>query len=54
MHLQRLKITSFRNLRDFEINFTAGAKDADGVNRVFTSHAVIGQNGSGNDHSTTI
>jgi predicted ATPase len=47
MHLQRLKIHEFRNLRDFEINFTAVAKDADGVNRAFTSHAVIGQNGSG-------
>jgi len=47
MHLERLKIKSFRNLRDFKINFTAGAKDADGVDRAFTSHAVIGQNGSG-------
>jgi predicted ATPase len=47
MHLQRLKIKSFRNLRDFEITFTASAKDADGVARDFKSHAVIGQNGSG-------
>jgi predicted ATPase len=47
MHLQRLKIREFRNLRDFEITFTAAAKDADGVARDFKSHAVIGQNGSG-------
>ena len=47
MHLQRLKIREFRNLRDFEISFTATAKDADGVARDFKSHAVIGQNGSG-------
>lgn len=47
MHLSRLKIREFRNLRDFEISFTAGANDADGVVRDFKSHAVIGQNGSG-------
>jgi len=47
MHLSRLKIREFRNLRDFEINFTSSAKDADGVARDFKSHAVIGQNGSG-------
>jgi predicted ATPase len=47
MHLQRLKIREFRNLRDFEISFTASAKDANGVDRDFESHAVIGQNGSG-------
>ena len=47
MHLQLLKIREFRNLRDFEISFTASAKDADGVTRDFKSHAVIGQNGSG-------
>lgn len=47
MHLERLKIVSFRNLRDFEISFTRAAKDADGTQRELKSHAVIGQNGSG-------
>lgn len=47
MHLSRLKIREFRNLRDFEITFTAAAQDADGVTRDFKSHAIIGQNGSG-------
>jgi len=47
MHLQRLKIFNFRNLRNFEISFTATAKDADGIVTEFKSHAVIGQNGSG-------
>ncbi len=47
MHLSRLKIREFRNLRDFEITFTPTAKDADSVVREFKSHAVIGQNGSG-------
>jgi recombinational DNA repair ATPase RecF len=47
MHLSRLKIREFRNLRDFEITFTPSAKDSDGVERDFKSHAVIGQNGSG-------
>lgn len=47
MHLSRLKIREFRNLRDFEITFTPSATDADGVERDFRSHAVIGQNGSG-------
>lgn len=47
MHLERLKIASFRNLRDFEITFSRSAKDADGTEREFKSYAVIGQNGSG-------
>lgn len=47
MHLSRLKIRDFRNLRDFEISFTPAVNDADGVARDFKSHAVIGQNGSG-------
>ncbi|MBS0206763.1 MAG: AAA family ATPase [Planctomycetes bacterium] len=47
MQLQRLKIPSFRNLRDFEITFTGSTTDADGTARTFKSHAVIGQNGSG-------
>lgn len=46
MHLHRLKINSFRNLRDFEITFAANA-DVDGTSRRLRSHAVIGQNGSG-------
>lgn len=47
MHLSRLKICEFRNLRDFEISFTSAANDADGGVRELKSHAVIGQNGSG-------
>ena len=47
MQLERLKIQNFRNLRDFEIRFTDLATDADGAEREFKSHAVIGQNGSG-------
>jgi predicted ATPase len=49
MHLQRIKISSFRNLKDFEIVFTESADDSsveDG-RRTFNSHAVIGSNGSG-------
>ncbi|OHC68890.1 MAG: hypothetical protein A3H93_11400 [Rhodocyclales bacterium RIFCSPLOWO2_02_FULL_63_24] len=44
MHLHRLKISAFRNLRDFEVAFDA--TDATTGKR-FDSHAVIGQNGSG-------
>lgn len=47
MQLQRLMVPNFRNLRNFEITFTRSAKDADGNERNFNSHAVIGQNGSG-------
>ncbi len=47
MHLQSLKIPQFRNLRDFEISFTASTKGSDGIDCDFKSHAVIGQNGSG-------
>lgn len=47
MHLSRLKIREFRNLRDFEITFTRFAKDADDKQRELKSHAIIGQNGSG-------
>jgi predicted ATPase len=47
MHIERLKISSFRNLRDFEIAFTRSINDPDGTEREFKSHAVIGQNGSG-------
>ncbi|MDD2389670.1 MAG: AAA family ATPase [Desulfobacterales bacterium] len=47
MHIQRLKIRDFRNLKDFEISFTPSTEDPDGGRRNFNSHAVIGQNGSG-------
>ena len=46
MHLHRLWIGNFRNLRAFEITFAAKA-DVDGESRRLRSHAVIGQNGSG-------
>lgn len=49
MHLQRIKISAFRNLRDFEITFTESADDpsVDGGRRTFNSHAMIGSNGAG-------
>lgn len=47
MHLERLAIKSFRNLRDFEITFARSAMDGDGARRTFKSYAIIGQNGSG-------
>lgn len=49
MHLQRLKVYSFRNLKDFEITFTERAEDPTIENgrRTFSTHAVIGQNGTG-------
>src|SRR5712691_5232642 len=49
MHLQRIKINAFRNLKDFEITFTEGVNDpsVDGVRRTFNSHAMIGSNGTG-------
>jgi len=49
MHLSRLKIASFRNLKDFEIKFSAAVDDpnVDGGRRSFNSHAVIGANGAG-------
>tara|TARA_A100001391_G_scaffold152753_2_gene110530 strand:+ start:238 stop:1851 length:1614 start_codon:yes stop_codon:yes gene_type:complete len=47
MHLSRLKIDHFRNLRDFEVAFPRFVTDEDGERREFSSHAVIGQNGSG-------
>ena len=46
MHLHRLKIDNFRNLRNFEITFTDTA-DVDGETTRLRSHAIIGQNGSG-------
>lgn len=49
MHLRRIKIKAFRNLKDFEIEFATGAPDThvEGGWRTFNSHAVIGANGSG-------
>ncbi|MEA2560547.1 MAG: hypothetical protein QOH06_2051 [Acidobacteriota bacterium] len=49
MHLERLKIAAFRNLKDFEITFSKGGDDpaAAGGYRTFNSHAVIGANGTG-------
>jgi predicted ATPase len=49
MHLQRIKLPLFRNLKDFEITFTESVKDpnAEGGQRTFNSHAVIGTNGAG-------
>jgi predicted ATPase len=49
MHLRRIKISAFRNLKDFEIEFATGASDphVEGGWRTFNSHAVIGANGSG-------
>jgi predicted ATP-dependent endonuclease of OLD family len=50
MHIERLKIREFRNLKDFEIQFARAASVADtdkGEIKEFRSHAVIGQNGSG-------
>ena len=49
MHLRRIKISAFRNLKDFEIEFSRRAPDphVEGGWRTFNSHAVIGANGSG-------
>jgi len=49
MHLERLKLPTFRNLKDFEIMFTEGIDDpnVEGGRRTFNSHAVIGANGAG-------
>jgi predicted ATPase/AcrR family transcriptional regulator len=48
MHLQRIKLPSFRNLKGFEIVFTENADDPkEGGQRTFNSHAIIGANGAG-------
>ncbi|HXQ72771.1 MAG TPA: AAA family ATPase [Pyrinomonadaceae bacterium] len=49
MHMHRLKVSAFRNLKDFEITFTETADDANAEDghRTFDSHAVIGANGTG-------
>jgi predicted ATPase len=49
MHLQRIKLPLFRNLKDFEITFTESVEDpnTEGGKRTFNSHAIIGTNGAG-------
>lgn len=47
MRINRLFIKDFRNLKDFEITFSASGTNADGEPVDFNSHAIIGQNGSG-------
>ena len=49
MHLQRVRIPNFRNLKDFEILFTEEADDpgVEGGRRIFNSYALIGANGTG-------
>lgn len=49
MHLQRIKLPSFRNLKDFEITFAENIDDpnVEGGQRTFNSHAIIGANGAG-------
>ena len=47
MHLHRLKLRAFRNLRDLEVRFSASAQDAEGREQRLKSHAIIGPNGCG-------
>ncbi|MEM7538831.1 MAG: AAA family ATPase [Chloroflexota bacterium] len=49
MHLRRIKLPAFRNLKSFEIEFSERADDTtiQEGGRVFSSHAVIGANGTG-------
>lgn len=49
MHLQRLYIPAFRNLKEFEIDFTEEIDDpnVEAGKRTFNSYAVIGANGTG-------
>jgi predicted ATPase len=52
MHLQRISIRDFKNLKDFEIHFSeyfdhAGGDSAPQEAKPIRSHAVIGQNGTG-------
>lgn len=48
MHLQRIKIGSFKNLKDVEIAFSEVFQSANGESeKTIRSHAVIGQNGTG-------
>jgi predicted ATPase len=49
MRLRRLQIQSFRNLREIDIDFATQVEDPaqPGQMREVSSHAIIGQNGSG-------
>lgn len=47
MHISRIKIKDFRNLKDVEINFSKTCELPDGEVKELKSHAIIGQNGSG-------
>lgn len=49
LHLQRLRLPRFKNLRDLDIRFSAygTSATADESPRRLRSHAIIGQNGSG-------
>ena len=47
MHLQRLWLGAFRNLRDLRVDFTASVTDSAGKAQRLKSHAIIGPNGSG-------
>ena len=50
MHIQRLKIKEYRNLKDFQIRFTQSLESSNSSSdesRNFKSHAVIGQNATG-------
>jgi predicted ATPase len=47
MHLQRLKLGGFRNLRDLEVRLTEVVTDTSGTEQRLKSHAVIGPNGTG-------
>lgn len=47
MHISRIKIKDFRNLKDIEINFSKTSVLSNNEIKELKSHAVIGQNGSG-------
>ena len=49
LHIRRIQIPEFRNLRGLDISFDAYAKDAylNDLSRRVRSHAIIGQNGTG-------
>ena len=54
MQIERLKITEFRNLKDFEILFTrTGTAPEDSFTQPleFKSHAIIGQNATGKSNA---
>jgi len=47
MHISRIKIQDFRNLKDIEINFSETSELPGGELKELKSYAIIGQNGSG-------